>query len=65
MKTSELIPKIGTIMELPLDGLVFLVEIRDFRHAYGRVDALVSPVAGKGERHFSLASLRKTNDSAD
>ena len=46
-------------MQLPLHGLVFLVEIKDFRHAYGRVDALVSPVSGSGERHVSFESLQE------
>ena len=49
MTARELAHLIGQRVLLPLGGLRVEVEIRDAREVFGRIDVLVSPVAGEGE----------------
>ena len=40
-----------------VDTLKVLVDIRDIREAFGRVDFLISPVGGSGEKWVQKGSL--------
>ena len=43
-----------------VDTLRVLVDIRDIREAFGRVDFLISPVGGSGEKWVQKGSLNFT-----
>lgn len=53
MSVSELVSLIGKEVVLSTDGLKIKVKIKDARHAFGRTDVLVTPVAGSGEAWVS------------
>lgn len=47
------------ILHLEYRGIKFEVKVVEARPAFGRIDYLVAPVAGKGEQHVNQDSLKK------
>ncbi len=47
------------ILYLDYRGIEFEVKVVEPRPAFGRIDYLVKPVAGKGEQHVNQDSLKK------
>lgn len=54
MATVELAKYIGRKGWLRIEGFNMAVEVKDVRHVWGRIDVLVSPVAGSGDNWVSL-----------
>ena len=48
----------GKSANVPVGQILFDVTIKDIRYAYGRIDALLSPVSGSGETWIELKNLR-------
>lgn len=57
LSVRKLAELIGETRRLRVDGLRVDVEIRDVREVFGRVDCLVSPVAGSGGQWVSFDRL--------
>lgn len=58
MVTAESLKR-GDVLLVEVDyGFDFEVTVADLRNSYGRIDALVRPVAGTGERWIRATKLK-------
>ncbi len=51
-------PAVGSVWRLDIEGLYVDVHVLQTRAVFGRVDALVAPVRGAGEKWISAHRLR-------
>lgn len=58
MTTTELAKLINKTAIYRINGMEFLIKIRDARLAFGRCDALITPVHGQGEKWVDLNNLK-------
>jgi hypothetical protein len=54
--------KVGNTAILELEGLKVSVAILDTKQAFGRLDILISPVSGSGQKWISSERLEETNN---
>lgn len=65
MSLSEIVKLVGkrtgmkTEAAIRFDGLFINIQIKDARQSFGRVDVLVTPLNGKGEKWVAVDSLRE------
>ena len=59
MTVGDLAPAIGQEVSLKLDDMLVAVKVLDVRTVWKRIDCLITPVSGLGEKWVSVSSLRK------
>lgn len=50
---GSMVKMVGKTAKLNMEGLTVFVHVLDVKTAFGRVDVLVQPVAGSGEKWVS------------
>ena len=57
MNIKELMKFIGAEVPWEIPGLTVTVIVKDVRSAYGRLEALIEPLRGKGEKWVNISAL--------
>ncbi len=55
---KTILEKIGKTGLVEMQGLQIAVTIKDIRFSFGRIDALIEPIAGYGEKWVTLNSIK-------
>lgn len=65
MTVQQLMQHVGTrVLFREQSGLLFEVTVKDARPSYGRVNLLIEPVAGSGERWVAESSITPIAEGA-
>ena len=59
MTIPEAQQAIGKYFKLPIEEIIVDVMVKDVKAAFGRVDVLVAPVSGSGQKWVNSARLLK------